>query len=342
LGNTVAEIEALRKARGKVKNTFGVWWVNAILIAILLVSPFLLSIFQVQLLGKVMVYGILALSLDLMWGYTGLLSFGHSALFAVGAYGIGLSLKYIPIPGGTWAGFALAIILPTILAILVGYFIFYGKVTGVYFGIITLALGAAMLQLFTSLSDITGGSNGLFGLKAPEVLLPIFGTINLKGDPKIGFYLALGGAIIAYVIARILIRSPFGRAMEGVKGSELRMEALGYDVPKIKLVVFTIAAAFSGFAGFLWIPVGGYISPVLFGLALSTGIIIWVAVGGRGTLIGGFIGALILVFLENALSTAFREWWLLIEGLFLVLVVLFWPQGIMGFVREKFGKTFIG
>jgi urea transport system permease protein len=342
LGKSVAEVEAQSSVRLKARNVFGLWYVNLIVIALLVLFPWLMNTFEIQLMGKILIYGILALSLDLLWGYTGLLSFGHSALFAVGAYGMGLALKNIDGPSATYIGLVAAILLPSLLAVLVGYLIFWGRITGVYFGIITLALAAVLTLLFNGLADITGGSNGLFGLHSPTVFLPVLGSIDLTSDPKIGFYLALAGAIIAYVIARKLVGSPFGRAMEGVKGSELRMEALGYDVAKIKLMVFTISAALSGFAGALWIPVGGYISPVLLGLVLSTNIIIWVAVGGRGTLIGAFIGAAILTYLESFLSSAIVEWWLLVEGAFLVIVVLFWPQGIMGFIRERFGKSFIG
>lgn len=342
MGKSVADIEIVKQVRERSANVFGLWYVNLVVVAGLLIFPWLVNTFNTQLMAKVLVFGIVALTLDMLWGYTGLLSFGHSALFAVGAYGLGIALKFLPVPGATYVGLAAAIILPALLAVLVGYLVFYGRITGVYFGIITLALAFALQQLYNGAMTITGGSNGMFGIKAPIVFLPILGEINLKGDPKVGFYMALVGAIIAYFLARKLIGSPFGRAMEGVKGSEARMEALGYDVAKIKMVVFAIAGALSGFAGFLWLPVGGYISPALFGLVLSTQIIIWVAVGGRGTLIGAFIGALVLTYLQEYLSGVLVEWWLLLVGIFLVVVVVFWPQGIMGFVREKLGKTVIG
>ncbi|MGQ9674507.1 MAG: branched-chain amino acid ABC transporter permease [Chloroflexota bacterium] len=318
----------------------GVGYVNALIIAVLLVFPWVMNSYHTGLMAKVLVYGILALSLDFMWGYAGILSFGHSALFALGAYGLGLTLKYVDWPGATYLGFIVGIIGPGVFAALLGYFLFYGRISGVYFGIITLALAAALQQAFISAGSITGGDNGLYGFPAPSFTLPGLPTITLDADMPV-FYAALVGAIVAYVVTRSLANSPFGRALKGVKSSDVRMEALGYDVAKLKMVTFGICGALAGFAGTLYVPVS-FVSPALFALTLSTSVIIWVAVGGRGTLIGAFVGALVLVYLEAILSESLVTLWLLLVGIFLILVVVFWPQGIMGFIRERFGRTFIG
>jgi urea transport system permease protein len=321
-------------------NQFGIGYLNILVILVMIAFPWFANSYHIGLMAKVMVYGIMALSLDFMWGYAGILSFGHSALFALGGFGLALTLKYVDVPGATYLGLIIAIVGPGVLAALLGYLLFYGRISGVYFGIITLALAAAMQQAFISAGNITGGDNGLYGFPAPSFDLPGLPAITLNADMP-AFYTALVGAIIAYFLTRRLAASPFGRAMKGVKSSEVRMEALGYDVAKLKMVTFAICGALAGFAGALYVPVG-FVSPALFALTLSTAGIIWVAVGGRGTLIGAFVGALVVNYLEAILSGSLVMVWLLLVGIFLILVVVFWPQGIMGYVREKFGKTFIG
>lgn len=298
------------------------------------------SVYQVHLLAKILTFALLSMSLDLMWGYTGILSFGHSSFFALGAYSLSLVLKYSGIEAFTYFGLLLAIIVPIIIAAIIGYFIFYSKVSGVYFGIITLATTFIFQQLFVTLRPITGGDNGLYGFITPAFALP--GGLSLSfGNRNFHYYLVLFSFILIYVLAKKLTKTPFGQALQGIKDNENRMLFCGYSVPFIKTIIFAIASGIAGFAGALYVPVG-FIHPSLFGLVFSTQILVWVAVGGRGTLIGAVVGAFLITYLESFLSKQFASYWLLMIGVFLIAVVMFWPQGIMGNIKEKYGNTFLG
>lgn len=313
---------------------------NLLVVAFLVLMPVSGGSYQVYLLTKVMTFAILALSLDLMWGYAGILSFGHSAFFALGAYSLGLTLKYTGLEGYTYLGLLAAVIIPVLVAFLIGSFVFYGKVSGVYFGIITLAVTFIFQQLFITMIKYTGGDNGLYGFPYPALVLPGGVSFSLA-DPQFLYYFVLVFLILTYLLCKRIINLPFGRAIRGIKDNQSRMLSFGYSVPFLQTVVFAIAAGIAGFAGALYVPVG-FIHPSLFGLAFSTQIIVWVAVGGRGTLIGAVVGAFVLSYLESFLSSEFVNIWLMFIGVFMIATVLFWPQGIMGYIKEKFGATIIG
>ena len=216
-----------------------------------------------------------------------------------------------------------------VVGLMLGYSVFFGNVSGVYFGIITLAVAAILQQLFITLIKYTGGSNGLYGYPLP-----------LKDDLVIYFFI-LVVALAAYLFCRWVAGSSFGRALEGIKQNDERMSALGYNVALLRLITFGLACGLAGLSGFLFTLVG-FVSPELFGLLWSTSVIIWVAVGGRGTLIGAVVGTLLIKYLEELLSSALVTYWLLLVGVFLIAVVLFWPQGLMGAIKERFGRTLIG
>lgn len=313
---------------------------NVLVLCFLVFMPLGGNSFQVHLLTKIMTLAILALSLDLLWGYAGILSFGHSAFFALGAYSLSMTLKYTGLEIYTYLGLLLAVIIPALIALVIGYFIFYGQVSGVYFGIITLATTFILQQLFVTLRAYTGGDNGLYGFPMPAFLFP--GGISLPfADRQFYYYFVLVGLAISYLVCKKLINLPFGRALRGMNDNENRMLFCGFSVPFLRTIVFTIASGMAGFAGALYVPVG-FIHPSLFGLAFSTQILVWVAVGGRGTLIGAIVGAFLINYLESYLSREFTTLWLLFIGVFLIATVLLWRKGIMGYIKEKFGTTLIG
>lgn len=313
---------------------------NVLVLCLLVFMPFGGTTYQVHLLTKIMTFAILAMSLDLMWGYAGMLSFGHSAFFALGAYALGMTMKFAGLEVFTYLGLILAVLVPMAIAIIIGYFIFYSQVSGVYFGIITLATTFIFQQLFVTMREYTGGDNGLYGFTNPAFVLP--GGISLSlADKQFYFYFVLAGFVISYIVSKKIINLPFGRALRGIKDNENRMLYCGYSVPFLKTVVFAIASGMAGFAGALYVPVG-FVHPSLFGIAFSTQILVWVAVGGRGTIIGAIVGAFLISYLESFLSREFTSLWLLFIGLFLIAVVMFFRQGIMGYIKEKFGTTFLG
>lgn len=299
----------------------------------LLLFPLFAGDYEVGLLGKFLVFGIFALSLDLIWGYSGIVNFGHAIFFGAGAYMMGILLKALPFAGATYIAALGGVVCPALLALVMGYFLFYGRVSGVFFGVVTLALTGAAHSIIIVNGSLTGGMNGLYGYPTPTLGIPGLWEISWY-EPDVAYYMAVLGSIGSLALSRWLIRSDFGRAIGAIRENEDRAAFLGYDVPRIKLIIFTIACAMAGLSGVLYVPVG-FISPDLIGITMSASVLVWVAVGGRGTLIGAFIGALLVNYLQTLLSDSFVVLWLLLVGLFFILVVLFWPGGIVGLLQGE-------
>lgn len=304
-----------------------------ILLAIAVIIPFFTSEFQMGFLSKYYIFAMLGLSLGLMWGYAGILSFGQAALFGLGAYAMGLFTKNLAFPGEAYIGLLLAIIVPVIVAIIMGYLLFYGKVGGVFFGIVTLIMSLVFYQSTVSSIGITGGLNGLYPIPPLNFELP--GGMQWVVNTATGmYYVAVLVLALLYLLTRHITRSSLGRLMKAVEGNEDRTEYFGYNLANTKIMIFAICAALAGLAGGLYATNIQFLSPDLMYLGLSTSVIVWVAVGGRGTLSGPIIGAVIVNVLELFLSGALVDIWALLVGLFLVLIVLFRPKGIMGYIVE--------
>lgn len=297
----------------------------------LLAFPFFASDYQSGLLAKFLVFGIFALSLDLIWGYSGIVNFGHAIFFGTGAYTMGILLKFVVVPGATYLAILGGILVPAMLAMGLGYLLFFGRVSGVFFGVVTLALTGAAHSIIIANGSITGGLNGLYSYQTPMLGIPGLWEISWY-EPKVYYYAAVLGSLVCLAAARWLVHSNFGRAISAIRENEERAAFLGYNVPFLKLVVFTIACAMAGLSGVLYVPIG-FISPDLIGVMMSASVLVWVAVGGRGTLIGAFVGALVVNYLQTMLSDSFATLWLLIVGLFFIVVVLFWPGGIVGVLQ---------
>ena len=303
-----------------------------LLLALAALFPAVASDYETNLLAKFLAFAILALSLDLIWGYAGVVNFGHAIFFGVGAYSMGLVLKHVPVPGVTYLAILAATAVPLLLGLGLGLFLFYGRVGGVYFGVVTLALTGVVQQLIIASNEMTGGMNGLYGYGEPRIGIPGVWEVGLY-EADAAYYTILAGMAACYWLARWLVRSDFGRAIQGIKENEARIEYLGYDVPLLKLTIFSISCAMAGFSGALYVPVG-FISPDLVSLGMSAAVLVWVAVGGRGTLIGALLGAVLVNYLQTLLSDALVVLWLLIVGLFFITVVLFWPGGLVGLLRS--------
>jgi urea transport system permease protein len=308
---------------------------GAVVLIAFALFPVVYGDYQAQLMAKFLVFGLLALSLDLMWGYTGVINFSQATFFGLGAYGAALTMKHVMLPGASYLAILVAIAVPALLGAVMGYFLFYGRVGGVYFAIVTLAFGTIFYSLSIVLIDFTGGLNGLYGF--PPLKLGIPGvweaTLDL-GNIYVVYYVVLAATVLVYLLARRIVESPFGKALQAIKSNEMRTEFTGYDVAALKLITLAISGGIAGFAGAVYIPVG-VVSPQILGILFSTNAIVWVAVGGRGTLIGPLIGALVVGYLQTFLSETLVSVWLLIVGVFFVFVVLFWPDGIVGFVRQR-------
>lgn len=299
------------------------------LLAVLCLLPLVLSQYYVGLVTQMMIYGIFAMSLDILLGYTGLASLGHAAYFGVSAYTVGLlSLKvtnlFVLVMGAA-AGTTITVsALCGLLAI---------RARGVYFLMITLALAQLLWGVAFQWRSLTGGDDGLTGIPRPSLGIPIslWDTTNF-------YYFVLVFFVLVIIVLSIFVRSPFGYALRGIRESETRMRSLGYNVWLYKYVAFVIAGTFAGVAGMLFAYHTGFVSPADLGILLSAKVMLMVILGGAGTLVGPALGAGVIVLLENLVS-AQTERWTLILGATYVSVVLFAPHGILDALKVKLRRS---
>jgi len=315
-------------------------------------SPMRVSDFTLNLFGKFLAYAILALGIDLIWGYTGVLSLGHGVFFGLGAYAMGMHLMleigtqgvyrdvlpdfmvwnrvtelplfWKPFYSGTFTLFAVLAV-PAIVGGIFGFLTFRSRIRGVYFSIITQALALSAWLMFNRNAMNLGGTNGLSGFKS------VFGfTLN---DPRTQRALYVATALClcgAYLLCRWIIASPAGKVLVAIRDSETRVLFSGYSPAAFKLFVFVVSAVLAGVAGALYVPQVGIITPAKIGVLPSIEMIIWVAVGGRGTLLGPVVGAVGVSWLQSMLTTNYPDLWLFVLGGLFVSVVLFLPDGVVG------------
>lgn len=321
-------------------------------------SPFHVSAYGLTLIGKYLCYALLALSVDLIWGYCGILSLGHAAFFALGGYAMGMYLMREIGPRGVygdpvlpdfmvflnwkslpwfWHGFnhfslalVMVIVAPASLALAFGWFAFRSRVTGVYFSIITQALTYALMLAFFRNDMGFGGNNGFTDFK--DIL-----GFDLHSD-KVRVVLLVITAVmlaISYVVCRMIVTSRAGRVIRAIRDAESRTRFLGYRVESFKLGIFVFSAALAGIAGALYVPQIGIINPSEFAPINSIEVVIWVAVGGRGTLYGAAAGAALVNYAKTFFTSTFPEAWYYALGALFVLVTLFLPRGIIGLIPER-------
>jgi len=294
-------------------------------VGVMAVAPLLPS-YPLTLLTQAVIVAILAMSLDVLLGYTGLASLGHAAYFGAAAYAVGiLSTQY---QYGFVTCFIAGLALATGTAAVFGLLAI--RAVGTYFLMITLALGMVVWGLAFRWVSVTKGDNGIAGIPRPELALPW----NLW-NPLPFFYFALAALVVAWTLLSLLVRSPFGLTLKGIRESETRMRALGYNVWLHKYLAFVLSGLFAGFSGVFWAYFNGFVSPIDVQLVTSVETLLMVALGGPGTLGGPALGALIIVFLKNFASVYLKRWLLVLGGVY-IGVILFAPRGVFGaFRREK-------
>jgi urea ABC transporter permease protein UrtC len=307
----------------------------------------------VSLLGKYLAFALLALSVDLIWGYCGILSLGHGAFFALGGYAMGMHLmreiggrgvygnpelpdfmvflNWHELPW-YWHGFdsfsfavLMVMLVPGLLALVFGWFAFRSRVSGVYFSIITQALTFALMLAFFRNDMGFGGNNGLTDFK--DVL-----GFDLQADETRAALFTLTATVLAaaYLLCRFIVASRLGKVLISIRDAESRVRFLGYRVENYKLVVFVVSAVMAGIAGALYVPQVGIINPSEFAPGNSIEIVIWVAIGGRGTLHGAILGAILVNYLKTWFTGAIPELWLFGLGGLFIAVTLFLPKGVIG------------
>tara|TARA_R110002095_G_scaffold178458_1_gene155726 strand:- start:483 stop:1646 length:1164 start_codon:yes stop_codon:yes gene_type:complete len=317
--------------------------------------------YTITLMGKYLCYALLAVAVDLAWGYLGILSLGHGAFFALGGYAMGmylmrqigdrgvygnpdlpdfmvfLNLQELP---WFWAGFdqfwfamIMVLLIPGLLAFVFGWLAFRSRVTGVYLSIITQAMTYALMLAFFRNEMGFGGNNGLTDFK------DILGFSLQADSTRLGLFIASAVALtLGYLLCRMITNSRLGRVSVAIRDAETRVRFIGYRVEKIKLAVFTLSAVLAGVAGALYVPQVGIINPNEFSPLNSIEAVVWVAVGGRATLFGAVAGALLVNYGKSYLTAAMPEAWLFALGALFVLVTLYLPQGIVGLFDKKKGN----
>ena len=320
-------------------------------------NVFHLSDYLVSLLGKILCYAICALAMDLIWGYTGILSLGHGMFFALGGYAMGMYLmrqigsdgQYrLPMPDfmvflnwkefpAAWAfsdsfiaQMLLVVLVPGLIAFIFGFFAFRSRIKGVYFSIITQAMTFAAMLLFFRNETGFGGNNGFTDFKrildipiaTPSMRVTL---CVLSGLVLIGFFL----------MARVIVHSKYGRVLQAIRDAETRVMFTGYNPVAYKLSIWTLSAVMCGVAGALYVPQVGIINPGEMSPAASIEIAIWAAVGGRASLVGPILGAFFVNGAKSWFTVAFPEYWLFFLGALFIAVTLFLPNGIIGLLRRK-------
>ena len=296
----------------------------AVLVAAVAAFPLWAGNYPVKLLQEILIWGIFAMSLDLLMGYAGMVSFGHSAFFGVGGYVAALALIKSP-------GLVSALLLPAaaaaVAALVIGFFSI--RVSGVYFIMLTLAF-SQMFYAVAFQAAWLGAEDGLVGVPRPAVL-----GWSLTHPMAFNLYL-LGLVVLATVLLHRIVRSPFGHVLRGIHDNEARMQAVGYAVNRYKLLAFVIGGTVAGVAGALYAQLVGSISPDAFLWTTSGEALLMVIIGGTGTLSGAMLGATAFILLQSMVSS-YTERWMLILGLTFVLLVLFAPGGILGALRGRVG-----
>ena len=349
-------------------SVFARWWgVVLALLAILVLAPALnlavpaghplhLSDYAVALVGKIMCYAICALAMDLIWGYTGILSLGHGLFFALGGYAMGMYLmrqigrdgnyqsdlpdfmvfldwKALPwhwaLSDSFAAQLALVVLVPGLLALVFGFFAFRSRIKGVYFSIITQALTYAAMLLFFRNETGFGGNNGFTDFKR------ILGVPIATPTTRIVLFALTGVVLIGFFVAsRWLVASKFGRVLQAIRDAESRVMFTGYDPLRYKLAIWVISAVMCGVAGALYVPQVGIINPGEMSPAASIEMAVWAAVGGRASLVGPIVGAFFVNGAKSWFTQVFPEFWLYFLGALFIAVTLFLPNGIVGLWRK--------
>ena len=342
----------LRRFHGGMSGHLSRFGPPIILLLLLLAAPLVLSDFRINLLGKILAFAILALSLDLIWGYAGMLSLGHGVFFGLGGYAFAMFLKLEAAKGElpdfmfwsglkelptfwtpfqyAWFAIPMVVILPSLLAGALGFLVFRSRITGVYFALISQALALMVSILFIGQQPYTGGTNGLTNLTS------VFGhSLYSVETQKTLYYVTISFLVGSYLLCLGIVSSPFGRLLVAIRDDENRVRFSGYDPAIFKTAVYVVSAALAGIGGALFAPQVGIVSPTMMGIVPSIEVAVWVAVGGRGTLIGAIIGAIVVNYAKSLLSESFPDFWTYFLGALFIGAVLIFPRGIIGLLRRE-------
>jgi len=329
------------------------WWPWILIVAAALILPVILPPFRLNLLGRFLSLGIVALGVDLIWGYTGLLSLGQGIFFALGGYAIGMHLSLNTLEPGQlpeffglygvnslpafWQPFTSPLftlvaiwVIPALVAGILGFLVFRNRIKGVYFSILTQAALLVFFNFFNGQQKLINGTNGL-KTDTAKLFGELVGSDHMQRSL---FWLTVLLVIAAWLLCRWLTRGRFGDALVAIRDDEPRMRFTGYNPTVYKTLVFTVAGALAGISGALYTVQSGIISPQFMAVPFSIEMVIWVAVGGRGTLLGAVLGAVLINYAKSLISEQLPETWLFVQGALFLLVVTALPDGLVGWWRQ--------
>jgi branched-chain amino acid transport system permease protein len=310
----------------------GFWTGFAIVLGLLVIAPLVLPEFWRRFVTEILIWGLLAMSSDVLIGYTGMVSFGHSAFFGLGMYGAAAALLSVS-PPNLWLAILYGLVGAAVIAVFVAYF--STRLRDIYFSITTLVFSQIFYVIIFTWTEVTGGENGLTFRQPP---LGIPGLFEIRFTPEALHWFVLGVVTASYLVLRRITQSPFGMVLQSIRENEPRTRAIGYPVERYKMVSVMLSGLFAGLAGVLYAVQNKFAAPDFVLFLISGETVIFNVMGGVGTLVGPIAGAAFFLLLREGLSRFFTEYYLIPVGIIFVLMVIFMPQGLLGFARRALNR----
>ena len=309
------------------------YWIGFVLIVgLLFISPLVLPEFWRRFVTEILIWGLLAMSSDILIGYTGMVSFGHSAFFGLGMYGAATALLTVR-PPNLWLALLYGLVAAAVVAGFVAYFA--TRLRDIYFSITTLVFSQIFYVIIFTWTDVTGGENGLT-FRQPALGIP--GLFAVPFTPVTLHWLVLAVVVVSYLLLRRITQSPFGMVLQSIRENEPRTRALGYPVERYKMVAVMLSGLFAGLAGVLYAVQNKFAAPDFVFFLISGEVVIFNVLGGMGTLVGPIAGAAFFLLLREGFSRFFTEYYLIPVGIIFILMVIFMPQGLLGIWRRQLNR----
>ena len=310
------------------RHAIAYWTGFAVIVALLAVAPLVLPEFWRRFLTEILIWGLLAMSSDILIGYTGIVSFGHSAFFGLGMYGAAAALITMR-PPSLWLALPYGLVAAAAVAAFVAYF--STRLRDIYFAITTLIFSQIFYVVIFTWTELTGGENGLT-FSRPRLEIPGLFSVPFTNTTLHWFVLAV--VVISYLILRRITQSPFGMVLQSIRENEARTRAIGYPIERYKIVAVMLSGLFAGLAGVLYAVQNRFAAPDFVFFLVSGEVVIYNVIGGIGTLVGPIVGAAFFLLLREGLSRFFTEFYLIPVGVIFIAMVIFMPQGLLGFARR--------
>ena len=312
----------------RVRHTVVYWTGFSVILALLVIAPVVLPEFWRRFLTEILIWGLLAMSSDILIGYTGMVSFGHSAFFGLGMYGAATALLSVQ-PPNLWLAMLYGLVGAAAVAGFVAYF--STRLRDIYFAITTLIFSQIFYVVIFTWTEVTGGENGLTFSRPP---LAIPGLFSVPFTSQTLHWFVVAVVTLSYLVLRRITRSPFGMVLQSIRENEARTRAIGYPIERYKIVAVMLSGLFAGLAGVLYAIQNQFAAPDFVFFLVSGETVIYNVVGGIGTLVGPILGAAFFLLLREGLSRFFTEYYLIPVGLIFIAIVIFMPQGLLGFARR--------